>query len=402
MHIFYIHQYFVTPSQGGATRSYHLAKGMVAKGLMVDMITAHQESFYDFKIIDGIRVHYLPVNYSQTMGFLRRIWAFLRFVVMAKRLIRKLPRPDYLYVTSTPLTTGLIALWAKKKFAIPYIFEVRDLWPDAPIEIGVIQNPLLQNYLWALEKKIYRQALKTVALSPGIANAIRQKVPSAEVHVVPNFADLNIFHPQPKCPKLLQKFGLKDTFTIIYAGAIGKVNALHELLDLAEATPYQFLIMGEGSELPTLQNEARQRRLSNLRFIPFGPKTTVNKVMSCADMACILFERSPIFKTNSPNKFFDALAMGKAILTNQKGWIGELVHNQELGIYHDCTKLERTLQQLEEIAQEPKALKKMQYNSRQLAERYFNAENAVSKILHVIDPDRFTASFNDEVYIRTA
>ena len=247
MRIFYIHQYFVTPKQGGATRSYHLAKGMMQHGLDVEMITTHSEDFYDFKIIDGIKVHYLPVPYSQKMGFLKRIWAFLGFVRQAKKLISKLPRPDYLYVTSTPLTTGLIGLWAKQKLAIPYIFEVRDLWPDAPIQVGVIKNTLLKRYLWALEKKIYRQALKIVALSPGIANAIRSKVPTAEVSIIPNFADLSIFQIAPKAPEILQKFELQDRLTIIYAGAIGQVNALHELVELASRTPYQFLIMGEGS-----------------------------------------------------------------------------------------------------------------------------------------------------------
>lgn len=402
MRIFYIHQYFVTPKQGGATRSYHLAKGMVQHGLDVEMFTTHSEDFYDFKIIDGIKVHYLPVAYSQKMGFLKRIWAFLGFVRHAKKLISKLPRPDYLYVTSTPLTTGLIGLWAKKKFAIPYIFEVRDLWPDAPIEVGVIKNALLKRYLWALEKKIYRQALKIVALSPGIANAIRSKVPTAEVSIIPNFADLSIFQIAPKTHEILQKFDLQDRLTIIYAGAIGKVNALHELVELASRTPYQFLIMGEGSELNSLKQQAINHNLTNVRFFPFGSKLQVQELMICADMAFISFERLPVFKTNSPNKFFDALAMGKAILINQKGWVWELVKSQKLGLYHDTSNVNKTIQQLEALVQNPTLLKDMQRNARQLAESYFNSDVAVAKVLHVIDPQQFPAAINDEAYIRTA
>lgn len=402
MRVFYVHQYFVTPQQGGATRSYHLAKGMVDNGLEVEMITTHQQSFYDFRIIAGIRVHYLPVAYSQKMGFLRRVWAFLAFVRQAKLLIKKLPRPDYLYITSTPLTTGLIGLWAKRKFAIPYIFEVRDLWPDAPIQIGVIRNPLLKRYLWGMEEKIYKHALKIVALSPGIANVIRKKAPTAELTIIPNFADLSIFRPSPKSAEMLKKFGLEAKLTIIYAGALGKVNALHELLDLATQSNHQYLIMGTGSELEWLKIQSARHNLSQIRFFPFGSKEEVRDLMACADLAFISFERKPIFKTNSPNKFFDALAMGKAIITNQKGWIGDLVQSHQLGFYHDNSATDKTLQQLKYLTENPSFLEAMQANSRQLAEAYFSSEIAIAKLLHVIDPKKFPSSIHDEAYIRTA
>jgi glycosyltransferase involved in cell wall biosynthesis len=402
MRICYIHQYFVTPMQGGATRSYHLAKGMVQHGIQVDMITAHEESFYDFKQIDGINVHYLPVAYSQQMGFLRRIWSFLSFVWHTRQLLRKVPRPDYLYITSTPLTTGLLGLWAKRKLAIPFIFEVRDLWPDAPIQVGVIRNPLLKQFLWTLEKRIYRHALKVIALSPGIANAIRQKEPLAEVFVVPNFADTSMLFPEEKTSERLQKYGLQNTFTLIYAGAIGQVNALDELLALTEAGDFQCLVMGEGSELVRFQSEVAKRGLTTIKFFPFGSKKQVRELMSCADMAVISFKRLPIFETNSPNKFFDALAMGKAILINQKGWLWELVKNHELGIYHPLSHTQETTEALKALSVDSVRLKQMQSNARGLAEKYFSAEIALAKTLHIIDAKQFPANFNDAVYIRTA
>ncbi|WP_332911049.1 glycosyltransferase [Algoriphagus boritolerans] len=122
MKVIYIHQYFRTPDQGGAVRSYHLAKGLVNAGIDVEMITAHNFPDYDQRWIDGIRVHYLPVKYDQKYGFLKRIRAFWKFVLKARRLIKKLPRPDLLYITSTPLTTGLIGLWAKKTVGFTLYF----------------------------------------------------------------------------------------------------------------------------------------------------------------------------------------------------------------------------------------------------------------------------------------
>ena len=119
MKIIYLHQYFRKPAQGGAVRSYHLAKGLVEAGIEVELITAHSGKTYDQRWIDGIKVHYLPVDYDQKFGFVRRILAFLRFVSLSKNLLKKLSRPDLLYITSTPLTTGLIGLWAKKRLALP-------------------------------------------------------------------------------------------------------------------------------------------------------------------------------------------------------------------------------------------------------------------------------------------
>jgi glycosyltransferase involved in cell wall biosynthesis len=406
MKIIYIHQYFLTPSEGGATRSYHLAKGLVEAGIDVEMITSHSENFYDFKLIDGIKVHYLPVSYRQEFGFLKRIWAFTAFVEQAKKLLIKLPRPDFLYITSTPLTTGWIGLWAKKKLAIPYIFEVRDLWPEAPIQVGVIRNPILKKILFHLEAKIYRHALKIVALSPGIANAIREKAPG-KIHLIPNFADTSFFYPKGKDPVLLKKFGLQPSFTIAYAGAIGQVNAVEEMLILAKMAQdnkknYQFVVMGKGAKTGDLLQRAKELKLDNFYYFPFGSKEKVQQLLTLSDMAMVTFAHLPVLKTNSPNKFFDALAAGKGIIVNHKGWVYQLLKTYSLGIYFNPEAPEVAFEKLVEMASNPKLLSECQRNSRDLAENFFSKEIAVQRLLAVIDPEKFGKDFKDEVYILTA
>jgi glycosyltransferase involved in cell wall biosynthesis len=407
MKIHYIHQYFMTPADGGGTRSYHLAKGLVNAGIEVEMITSHEKNEYDFKLIDGIRVHYLPVGYQQDFGFIKRIWAFLAFVRLAKKHITKLPRPDYFYITSTPLTTGWIGLWAKKKFAVPYIFEVRDLWPDAPVQVGVINNPLLKRYLYHLERKIYRNALKIVALSPGIANVIRQRCPDCKIHLVPNFADTEFFTPSEKNEQILKKLGLSNKFTIAYAGAIGRVNAVNEILILANLAQekelyFQFVVMGKGTHVDELLVESERLGLHNFHYIPFGNKEKVKELLSVSDMAFVSFAHLPVLKTNSPNKFFDALAAGKAIVVNHKGWVHDLVKQYDLGFYFNPAKPMEVLEKLQAIAENKHLLKKHQGNSRELAENYFSKEIAIMRLLAVIDPEKHNREFKDEVYILTA
>ena len=114
-HILYIHQYFKTPQEGGAIRSYYLANGLVEKGFEVEMLTTHNESIYTKAEIDGIKVHYLPVRYSNEMGFFKRIWSFFKFVRLAKKYAKNIASIDKAYITSTPLTVGLIGLWLKRK-----------------------------------------------------------------------------------------------------------------------------------------------------------------------------------------------------------------------------------------------------------------------------------------------
>jgi len=407
MRIMYIHQYFKSPAEGGAVRSYHLAKGLVDAGHEVELITGSQEKSYDQRWIDGIKVHFLPVEYNQRFSFLKRIKAFLSYVSQSKRLIKKLRRADLLYITSTPLTTGLLGLWAKKKLAIPYIFEVRDLWPKAPIEVGIIRNPIVKRFLIALEKKIYRNALSIVALSPGIARHIRGVAPERTVHLIPNFSDLDVFYPKEKDEQKLLDYGLQKTFTIAYTGALGRVNAVDELVLFAELAQdrqknWQFLIMGEGSQEQSLKDLAKSKKLKNTFFIPFGSKERVNEVLACADLAWISFAPFPVLKTNSPNKFFDAIAAGKAVIVNHKGWVYELMKTHHLGLACLPGKIQTAFSKIEELEKDSERLSQMGKNSRLIAEKFFTKEQAIQKLIQVIQPHNGDDTSGHDMLILTA
>ena len=153
MRILIIHQYYKTPKTGGAIRSYHIARYLASQGHQIEIITAYNDSGY-FKEVDGnVTVHHLPIYYSNHLSFWSRIKAFVKYVWLSCRFLKKIERPDLNYVISTPLTTGMIALYAKWRYKIPYVFEVGDLWPAAPIQLGVIKNGLIKNGL--LARKTY-------------------------------------------------------------------------------------------------------------------------------------------------------------------------------------------------------------------------------------------------------
>jgi len=181
--ILYIHQYFNTPSEAGGTRSYWLAKKLVDNGYNVTIYTT-SGSIDDnivIKIVDGIKVVYIKSNYNQIMSISKRIYSFLSFMIKASFYAFREKSIDLVFATSTPLTVGFPALFLKKIKKIPYIFEVRDLWPEVPIQMGGLKNKLLQKLAILFEKTIYKNAKYIIALSPGMYDGVVKHVSSSKV-----------------------------------------------------------------------------------------------------------------------------------------------------------------------------------------------------------------------------
>lgn len=391
MRIFYIHQYFKTPEEGGGVRSYYLAKAMADAGHHVDLFTAHNRDTYKKAFVDGIHVHYLPVKYDQSFGFFRRVRAFLVFVLLIMIKTDSLPKADLCYVSSTPLTTGLAAIYLKWRYKIPYYFEVRDLWPEAPVQLKVIRNKALKRLLYWLEKNIYQKAKAIVALSPGAQRYISERVPQKEVLLLPNMADCDFFEKTEKNPYHELQFRVNGKFVVTYFGAVGKVNQLQNLLDAAEACQQKllhevaFMIAGEGSELPAIQQEAEARGLKNLHFVPFQNKYGLLSVLNVTDAVYISFMDLPVLQHCSPNKLFDALAAGKLCISTLPGWMQEMLEDNQCGFYADPSRPEEFVKSIAPFVNDRELLESFQSNARKLAERSFSRKAQAEKLLAFIE-----------------
>lgn len=389
MKVLYIHQYFRTPDEGGAIRSYYLAKGMVDSGIEVELITSHNKKHEEIKVVEGIRVHYLPVFYDNTLSFIKRVTAFYRFMRMALKKARTIKNIDVCYATSTPLTIGISAMRIKKELKIPYYFEVRDMWPEAPVQMGVIKNRWLKHYLERLEKKVYLHADKIVALSPGIKEQIAWRQPSKVIEVIPNMSDVEFFKPEAKDPKLETLFNVEGKLVVSYFGAIGLANHLEYLLAAANASlkenlPIQFLIIGTGSQVDRLKYLVKHFGLSNVKFFQFQNKHNLKRLLNVTDAAYVSFARKPILETNSPNKFFDALASGKLIITNTKGWVKDICEQNNCGFYYDPNKPEDFVKKLQPFMTSKEQLMDYQLNSRKVGETQFSKSEQIKKLLAIL------------------
>jgi glycosyltransferase involved in cell wall biosynthesis len=333
-----LHQHFNTPEKGGAVRSYYLAKALVERNIETVVITGSSEIAYLKENYEGIEVHYLPIAYDNAFGFLARSISFLKYVKQSISTARKISNIDFCYAISVPLTVGLAAIWLKRRIRLPYIFEVGDLWPDAPVQMGFVKNYFLVSFLYQLEKFIYREAKSIVALSEPIKEAIEKKISGKKIHVISNMADCDFYKPEVKSILIEEKYNVKGKFVISYIGTIGVANGLDYFLECANASrkaelPIHFILCGDGAMLPHLKASSERLNLKNISFPGFVDRAKVKEVMNITDATFVCYKNTPILETGSPNKYFDGLASGKMIIVNFGGWIKEEIEKVNCGIY---------------------------------------------------------------------
>ncbi|MBX2957575.1 MAG: glycosyltransferase family 4 protein [Cyclobacteriaceae bacterium] len=377
MKVLILHQFFNTPQSGGALRSYYLAHALVKKDTEVVVITTHNEVNIREITSEGIEIHYLPVDYNNRYGFFKRVYSFWLFVWHIVKYAGNFRDADTVYAISTPLTTGLAALWIKLRYKIPYYFEVGDLWPEAPVQMGFIRNPLLKFMLYKLEKLIYRKAVAVVALSQPIQDAIEKTVPGKTVHQVPNMADIDFYKPEPKRNELVQRFGVQNKFVISYVGTLGLANGLEYMVHCAERAQAEnlnihFLICGDGKMHDDLQRMIDQKKLTNISLTGFLNREAVREVLNVTDAVMVSYKSLPVLETGSPNKYFDGLAAGKFIVINFGGWIKDELSQHACGIAVDPKNPDDFIRQIKPFLADPAHLREHQQNARKLAEQTYS------------------------------
>ncbi|MEE9381815.1 MAG: glycosyltransferase family 4 protein [Nannocystaceae bacterium] len=350
MRVLYLHQYFVPPTGSGGTRSYEMAKRLVARGHDVTVLTSESMFPESMKCgrkaehwIDGIHVITLPVSYDNAMSNAARIVAFSRF---AGRVVFEslLYDADVVFATSTPLTIAVPGLLARLRARCPMVFEVRDLWPELPIAIGALNNRATQLAARALEWVAYHGSAQVVALSPGMADGVAKTgYPRDQITVIPNGCDIAAFEADPGQAArfrraLLPEIDASDPL-VVYAGTFGRINDVGWLADVAAkmrtvAPTVRFAIVGSGAEAKAIEQRARAASVlgENLFVRPPIKKSEMPLLLSTAQVSTSLFQPLPEMENNSANKFFDTLAAGRPIALNYGGWQADLVRESGAGI----------------------------------------------------------------------
>lgn len=392
MKILYIHQYFNTPRDNGPNRSYWISQELIKDGHEVVMLTSNSKinSKIERKKVDDIDVIYLKMRYRQSMGVLKRLLTFVRFMIQSTRMALKEKNVDLVIATSTPLTIGFPALILKKFNRIPFLFEVRDLWPEVPIQMGALKNKLLIDLAEWFEKTIYQNAIHIVALSPGMYDGIiKRNIKSQKVSIIPNMSKIDFFWSREKNLVLTEKLGLqRHSFKVIYFGAMGIANGMDYIInsikEIPEGEQIEFVFIGGGATEPLIRKKCKNNGIKNVHFLGGCPLKDLSEIVNLCDVCLITFADIPILATNSPNKLFDSLSAEKPIIVNSPGWTKKMVEEHHCGIFTDPKKPKDLSNKILWLKENPEICKEMGLNSRKLAETTYDKSILCRKFADII------------------
>ncbi|CAM8625222.1 RfaG Glycosyltransferase [Burkholderiales bacterium] len=334
--------------------------------------------------VENIEVIEFDLAHSNADGFVKRTFSFLQYALRSVKLAST-EKYDVLFATTTPLTAGIPGIYARWLRAKPFVFEVRDLWPELPKAMGVIRNPIV---LWAmavLEWASYRSAHRLIGLSPGIVDGIASKgVNQDQIAMVPNGCDLGIFS-QPVEPWRPSGVSPAD-FMAVFAGTHGIANGLDAVLDAAvelkarERNDIKLVLIGDGKLKPALQARAKSLGLDNVVFHPPVNKQKLAGLMANADIGMQILANIPAFYFGtSPNKFFDYIAAGVPVLNNYPGWLAEIIAEAGCGYAVPPDNPVAFADALEAAAGSREKLKAMGQRGHDLAKEKFNRQLLASR-----------------------
>ena len=370
MRILYFHQHFTTPNGNGGTRSYEFAKYFASinidvtiicgtyiggnSGLEGDFIKGKREGH-----VDGFKVVEFHIPYSNKDSFLQRAIKFLLYSIKSTKLVFSIDH-DIVYCTSTPLTAaipGLISKYFRKK---QFIFEIRDLWPDLPIAMGIIKNPLIKALLGYLEVISYHKSDLLIGLSPGIADGIAKKLKVFKpIKMIPNGCDSYIFENAPTNWSH-QEISNTD-FIATYTGTHGLANGLDVVIDAADylrkhnIENVKIVLVGNGSQKDRLKLMALNKKVTNILFLDPVSKNEVSAILARANVGLqLLSDIEEFYYGTSPNKFFDYIASELPVITNYPGWVADLISKHNMGYTAEANNGISLAQTIIKASQDPK------------------------------------------------
>lgn len=383
MNVLYFHQHFSTPEGATGTRSYKFAQKLIRRGHQVTIVcgsywiadtglTGAFKSGRRTGIVNGIKVIEIELKYSNSDSFLRRMFIFFRYSIQGIKIALK-ENYDIIFATSTPLTAGIPGVFAKIFRFKPFIFEVRDLWPELPKAMKAITNPIVLKLMDWLESILYETATACIGLSPGIIDGIKKKTPSKKLAMIPNGCDLELVNSVTKNKK-------NKKFVAVFSGAHGFANGLDAVLDAAkiliqnDENDIEIQLIGDGVLKPKLIERAKIENIENCKFIDPMPKGDLfTYLQKEASVGLMILDNIPAFYFGtSPNKFFDYIALGLPVINNYPGWLAELITDYNCGLAIEPENPEAFSEALIKMKCDKESLVEMGQNAKKLAINKFD------------------------------
>lgn len=405
MNLLLLHQAFVSGKESGGTRHAELASQLAGRGLKLTVVTspvnylsnkaappsgAGRGGLYYEEEIDGVRILRVRTPAVLHKGFGWRIFSFLVFAINSVWAGLRSGPVDIVMGTTPPIfqapSAWLVAFLRRK----PFLLEVRDLWPDFAIDMGVLRNPVVIRMARMLESFLYRRASRIIVNSPAYRDYLIEKgVPAAKIAFVPNGVDVEMFRAPVSGASIRDRFGLQGKVVVGYAGAHGMANDLGTVLAAADrlrdAEAIHFLFVGDGKERANLEAEAQRLKLPNVTFAGPIPKDQMPEVLGAADICLATLMNIKMFRMTYPNKVFDYMAASRPTVLGIDGVIRAVIEDSGGGLYVPPGDAEALAGAVQTLAQDPELRRSMGERARAHVTRHFNRRDQAGEFFGVLE-----------------
>lgn len=349
MRILFLSHYFPPEVNAPASRTFEHCREWAREGHEVTVVTCapnhplgevypgYRNRLWQEERRDGIRVIRIWTYMAANQGFARRTLNYVSFLVAAVAAIPRLPRADVVITTSPQFFNGLAGYFVGRLKRIPWVLEIRDLWPESIFTVGAVRNQTIIRFLSWLERFAYRKADHIVPNTDAFRRyMIGKGVPEGKITVVKNGADLERYVPADRDPALARELGLEGKFVAAYFGTHGMAHHLETVLEAAERLrgepDVMLLLVGDGAERARLLGRREAMGLTNVLMLGQQAKERMPALWAAADVSLVLLKRSDLFKTVIPSKVFEAMAMERPLILGVEGEAKELIEEAGAGI----------------------------------------------------------------------
>ncbi|EMS77720.1 glycosyltransferase family 4 protein [Desulfotignum phosphitoxidans] len=400
MHILFITDNFPPEVNAPASRTFEHCREWVRAGHRVTVMTCvpnfpsgrvyegYKNKLVQTENMEGIDVIRVWSYITANEGFVKRILDYVSFMVSAVGISPRVKAPDLVISTSPQFFSACAAFLISRMRQIPFVFELRDIWPESIKAVGAMKSSLIIRMLEKIEIFLYHHAVKIVSVTHSFKNTlIRRGVPGDKITVVTNGVDLERFRPREKDDHLVAQYGLKGKFVAGYIGTHGMAHALETLLEAADQVRHQaggdrfrFILLGNGARKAHLLEKAKEMDLDNVIFIDSVPKEDVAKYWSLLDVSIIHLRKTPLFTTVIPSKLFECMGMGIPVLHGVMGESAKMVEKHGVGMLFEPENADALCRGLQTLAHDPDVYKKMTHNCLAAAPEY-DRKNLAARML---------------------
>ena len=409
MHIVYLHQYFVTNNGTSGTRSYDMARFLVERGHKVSLITGmHRHLEYSVERgrpwrhvdLDGIDLYVLNADYRQEWGAKGRVLSWLRYAGLASALAMKLDRPDVTFASCTPPTVGVPALAMQGLRKVPWVYELRDVWPECLYSNGLSESSPAVPPMKLWNKVCVRGAEKLTVITPAFSDLLASDYGAREEDItfLPLGADKDLYVPRPddktSGPTLREGAIGPDDFVAVYCGVFGPANNIDYLVDAADLLrdrdDIKLVLIGHGNQFDRIRDRVRDEDLEDSVFVrPAIPKRELVQLLPTADAGIVCLRDSEANRLAMPNKMYDYLFSGLALIKTAPpaggGILGTIVEENGCGAGVDATDPSGAAALLRAWADDREALAEKGRRGRELGEREFDRQRLAAELESLLE-----------------